>query len=77
MGLGERKITATFRGGNLKGLVTRDCPHRDVLLPLMWSLVVDKLTAGLNENECYILGYADDIAILICKKFSNTFLELL
>jgi len=56
----------------LKGSVTRECPHGDVFLPLMWSLVVDELIGGLNENECYILGYADGIAILICGKFLNS-----
>jgi hypothetical protein len=56
MGLGGRKITATLTGENLKGSVTRDCPHGDVFLPLMWSLVVDELIGRLNENECYIMG---------------------
>ena len=32
---------------------------------------------GLDGNGCYTLEYADDIAILICKKFPDTFLELL
>jgi hypothetical protein len=45
-------------------------------LPLLWSLVVEELT-GLNENGCYTEGYADDIAILICRKFQNTVSELL
>jgi len=52
MGLRGRKITATLTGEDLKGSVTRDCPHGDVLLPLMWSLVVDELVGELNENEC-------------------------
>jgi Reverse transcriptase (RNA-dependent DNA polymerase). len=38
---------------------------------------VDDLIGGLNENECYTLGYADDITILICGKFPNTVSELL
>ena len=38
---------------------------------------MDELIGGLNENECYILGYADDIAIFICGKFLNTVSELL
>jgi hypothetical protein len=32
---------------------------------------------GLDGNGYYTLEYADDIAILICKKFLNTFSELL
>ena len=41
---------------------------RGILSPLLWSLVVNELI-GLNENGHYTLGYADDIAILICGKF--------
>jgi hypothetical protein len=26
---------------------------------------------GLNENSCYTMGYADDIATLISRKFQN------
>jgi len=32
---------------------------------------------GLDGNCCYTLEYANDIAILICKKFPNTFSQLL
>jgi hypothetical protein len=38
---------------------------------------VDELIGGLNGNGYYTLGYADDIAILICGKFPNTVSELL
>jgi hypothetical protein len=41
---------------------------RGILSPLLWSLVVNELI-GLNENGHYTLGYADDIAILIHRKF--------
>jgi hypothetical protein len=61
---------------NLKGSVARSCLQRGVLLPLLWSLVVDKLTGGLNVNGCYTLVYADDIAIHIRGKFPNTISEL-
>lgn len=74
-GLWEAEKSVTLTGENLKGSVTTDCPHGDVLLLLMWSLVVDKLIR-LSENEWYTLGYADDIAILICGKFLNTVSEL-
>ena len=48
---------------------------RAVLSFLLWSLVVDEIIRG--ENGCYTLGYADDIAILISRKFPNTIPELL
>ena len=75
--LGGRKITATLARETLEGSVARGFPQGGVLLPLLCSLVVDKLIRGLNGNGCYTLGYADDIAILISGKFSNTVSELL
>jgi hypothetical protein len=36
-----------------------------VLLPLLWSLVVDELLWELNGNDYYTIGYADDIVVLI------------
>jgi hypothetical protein len=48
--------------------VARGYLQGGVLSPLLWSLVVDELI-GLSGNGYYTLGYADDIAILICGKF--------
>jgi hypothetical protein len=67
-----RNITAMLAGEILDGSVARGCPQGGVLSPLLWSLVVDKLTGGLNGNGCYTLAYADDIAILIHRKFPHT-----
>jgi hypothetical protein len=75
--LGGRKITATLARKTLEGSVVRGCPQGGVLLPLLWSLVVDELTGEFNGNGCYTLEYADDIAILICRKFLNTVSQLL
>jgi hypothetical protein len=75
--LGGRKVTATFAGETLEGSMARGCLQGGVLLPLLWSLVVDKHIRGLGANGYYILGYADDIAILIHGKFLNTVSELL
>jgi len=38
---------------------------------------LDELTEGLKENDCYTLGYADYITIIISRKFPNTISELL
>jgi hypothetical protein len=48
-----------------------------VLSPLLWSLVMDDLISGLNSNGYYTVGYADDIAILINRKFPHTVSEVL
>jgi hypothetical protein len=70
--LDSRKITATIATETLEGSVARGCPQGCVQSPLLWNLVVDKLIEGLNGNGYYTLGYADDIAILICGKSPNT-----
>jgi hypothetical protein len=48
-----------------------------VFLPLLWSLVTDDHLRGLNSNDNYTVGYADDIAILINGKFPQTLSEVL
>jgi hypothetical protein len=75
--LGNRKIIATLAGETLEGSAARGCPHRGILSPLLWSLVVDKFIRGLNENGYYTVGYADDVAILVSIKFPYTVSELL
>jgi hypothetical protein len=52
--LGSRKITATLPGETLEGSVARGCSQGGVLLPLLWSLVVDELI-GLNGNGYYLV----------------------
>jgi len=74
--LGIRKITAMLAGENLEGSVSKGCLQGGSLLPLLWSLAVDKLIRGLSENGYCTLGYADDIAILISIKFPTTVSEL-
>jgi hypothetical protein len=70
--LGSKEIIATLAGETLEGSVARGCPQGGVLSPLLWSLVVDELIGGLNGNDYYSMGYADDIAVLIRRKFPNT-----
>jgi len=38
---------------------------------------MDKLIRGLNESGCYTVGYANDTAILVSRKFPDTVSELL
>jgi hypothetical protein len=70
--LDDKKITATFAGETLEVSVAKGCPQGVVLSHILWSLVVGKLTEGLNVNGCYTLGYTDGIAIPNSKKFLNT-----
>jgi hypothetical protein len=49
---------------------------RDVILPLLCSLVMAELLWELNENDYYIAGYTEDAAILINGKFPWTVSEV-
>jgi hypothetical protein len=75
--LGNRKFAATLTGETLEGCVARGCSQVGVLLPLLWSLVVDEIIGRLSENGYYMLGYADDIVTLVSGKFLYTVPELL
>lgn len=57
--------------------MVRGHPQGGILSPLLWSLIVYKLITGLMGSGCYTMGYADDIAILISRKFPSTISELL
>jgi hypothetical protein len=74
---GCTKFIATLAGEILEGSVAQGCWKGCILWPLLLSLIVDELVRGLNENGCYTLRYADDIAILICGKIQNTISKLL
>lgn len=63
--------TAMLMGETLEGSVARGC------LQGGHSVVEPGCGGGLDGNDCYTLEYADDIAILLCKKFRNTLSELL
>jgi hypothetical protein len=42
-----------------------------VLWPLLWCLVVDAFIARLCGGGIHILGYVDDICLLVVGKFPN------
>jgi hypothetical protein len=75
--LKSRNIVTTLSGETLRASMAKGCPQGGVLLPLLWSLVVDELLWELNDNDYYIVGYADDIATVINTKLPQTVSEVL
>jgi hypothetical protein len=75
--LESRTITATLSGETLGASASRGCPQGGVLSLLLWSLVVDDLLWGLNDDGYYTVGYDDDIAILTHGKVLATLSECL
>ena len=47
-----------------------------MLLPLIWSLVVDDLLVSLSNKGIEVQGYADDIVINAREKFEETLCDI-
>lgn len=67
-----RTISADLGGAQISIRSTKGCPQGGVLSPLLWSLVVDELLRNLIDQGFEVIGYADDVAILVRGKFDNT-----
>jgi hypothetical protein len=52
--------TRTLLGETLRASTAKGCPQGGMLLPVLWSLVMNDLW-GLNNGGYYTVGYADDI----------------
>ena len=75
--LTSRAVNANIAGSSLRRSVTRGTPQGGVISPLLWLLVVDGLLKRLERNGVTVIGYADDIAILVNGKFPSILSELL
>jgi hypothetical protein len=67
-----RVALATLNGTSVGFAISRGCPQRGVLSPLLWCLVVNALLTRLSGGGVFIQGYADDICLLAVGKFPNT-----
>ena len=70
--LKSRTVITTLQGTTVRATVTRGCPQGGVLSPLLWCLVIDGLIQTLEDMGVSIIGYADDITILVSGKFGAT-----
>jgi hypothetical protein len=68
--------TATLSESFMSTVVSRGCPQRGMLSPLLWC-IVDELRVRLKEGGVYTQSYADDISLLTVEKFPNTPSELM
>lgn len=70
--LKDREISSDLGGVQLSIRSMKGCPQGGVLSPLLWSLVVDELLKKLAELGFEVIGYADDVAIVVRGKYENT-----
>ena len=73
--LKNRRITARLRGEELTVKSIKSCPQGGVLSPLLLSLVIDSLLVELDRESFEVVGYADDIAILVRGKFDSVIFD--
>jgi hypothetical protein len=58
-----------IRGVRVHMSVRRGCPERGVLLPLVWNMVADTLLNQLENCNCFVQVFSDDVVIVISGKF--------
>lgn len=63
--LSKRLVHSEQGFSRIKGQVTQGCPQGGVLSPKLWCLAVDGLLEELRRAEFEVVGYSDDIAILV------------
>lgn len=73
--LDNRIVSAELGISTLTVKTTRGCPQGGVLSPLLWSLVVDDLLNKLTDDGFEVIGFADDLVILVRGKFDLTISE--
>jgi hypothetical protein len=72
----ENRIKQATLPDILRISTKRECSQREALPLVLWSLIVDELIGGLNENSYFVVGYEDDITILLCGKYPSIIPEL-
>lgn len=69
--LSKREITADLGSVSISVKAVKGCPQGGVLSPLLWSLVVDELLTNLESQGFEIIGFADDIVIIVRGKYDS------
>lgn len=75
--LTSRIVTAEIAGTSVTRTVNRGTPQGGVISPLLWLLVVDEILRKLEDAGATVIGYADDLAILVRGKFPDVLSELI
>ena len=75
--LTSRVVTAEIAGSKVTRKVSRGTPQGGIISPLLWLLVVDELLINLEREGANVIGYADDLAILVRGKFPDILSELI
>ena len=69
--LQKREITCNHGGSTVTVRTAKGCPQGGVLSPLLWSLVVDELLTQLESQGYEVIGFADDIVVIVRGKYEH------
>jgi len=76
--LESRLVHTSLMGSNLTAKVKGGCPQGEVLSPLLWKLVADRLLTATNDLGFNTFGFGfDDIVIIVQGKFVHTVREIM
>ena len=70
--LTHRCIISRLGESTIKVSTSKGCPQGGVLSPMLWSLIVDELLNNLVSMGFEVIGYADDIALVVRGKHDET-----
>lgn len=75
--LTHRNISPSLQGEAVRFKPARGCTQEGVLLPLLWTIVVDDLLNILSKQGVEIQCYADDLAFLVRGKHEEVISNIL
>lgn len=75
--LEERTVTADLQGERIKRKPKRGSPQGGVLSPLIWNLIMHGILSQFKGKAIKVVGYADDIILLVAGKDPNTLVSLM
>jgi hypothetical protein len=64
-------------GSSLMAKVVGGCPQGEVLSPLLWNLVADRLLTITNDLGFCTYGYAENTVIIVHGKFAHTVRDIM
>ena len=72
-----RTVTADLQGESIKRIPKRGSPQGGVLSPLIWILIMQTILTEFHGTAVKVVGYADDIILLIAGKHPPTLVDLM
>ena len=75
--LKHRTVSAELQGERMVRIPKRGSPQGGVLSPLIWNLIMDTILSKFKGRAVRVVGYADDIMLLVGGKDPGTLVSLI